>query len=142
MSTKNNSEYFFKFLEKTYNETFSLLSFARDYFNSCGRVEKAHLYGQQNIAYTLAMSSITVRLTSSLGWLIACKAVQAGEITLQDMQKEEFRMQEFDIKINPGDPVFSHLSKPMRDMLEQSEMLYQRVSRMERAIHKCIEESV
>lgn len=131
MNNKNN----FIFLEKTYKETVNMLQISRDYFVANGQRERNALGIQQSVLYTLAMSAITTQLTSTMGWLLACKAVQEGDISIEDLSKEKFRLQQCSLTIDCSDPVYAHLSSPILNMLQKSESLYKRVMRLEQSIN-------
>lgn len=124
----------FRFLEKSYDENLNLLVFARDYFNGNSDKEKSLLSQEDKLIYTLAMSTITTQLTSTLSWLMVCRAVQSGELELEDVKNEDFRMPEFDFGFDDSSSKYSRLNDTMKELLKRSSSLYNRIKRMENSI--------
>lgn len=130
----NNSDNLFNFLKKSYDEAINLTAFSRDYFNARGRLDKMKLSKEESIIYTLAMSTITTQLTSVLGWLLMCRAVQEGEVKMEDLRNEDFRMPEFELGVDDPSSCFANLQPPVSEILKKSSSLYNRVKRMEQSI--------
>ncbi len=130
----------FKFLEKSYDETVTLLTMSRDYFEQRGRIDKMHLNGEESIIYTLAMSTITTQLTSAMGWLMMCRALQNGEIKIDDLKSDDFRMPDFQLTYEEGDSCFDGLNQPVKEMLKRSSAIYNRIKRMETSIYEKLSE--
>lgn len=128
-----NTRNVFKFLEKTYDETFSLLVFARDYFTAKSALDKSKLSPHDSCVYSLAMSVITTQLTSCLAWLLLCRAVQNGEVGVDVLKNEQYKMPEFDVEINETNSGFSSLNPIVREMLSRSSRIYKRVKRISRS---------
>ena len=112
----------------------ALLIFSRDYFEQNGKTDKILLSKDDSIAYTLAMSTITTQLTSVTGWLLMCRAVQEGEVAIDDLADEDFRMPEFNLNVDASDSCFANLNKTVKDLLRRSCSLYNRIKRMENSI--------
>lgn len=130
-----NSDNLFNFLSKSYNEAVYLITFSRNYFTERGKADKLNLSREDSLVYTLAMSTITTQLSSVLSWLLVCRAVQEGEVKLNDLKSEDFRMPEFDLNID-DDSCFSSLNGTVREMLKRSSSLYNRIKRMENSIQE------
>ncbi len=132
----------FRFLEKSYKETITLLIFSRDYFENKGRIDKLQLSREDSIAYTLAMSTVTTQLTSVLGWLLMCKAVEQGELTLEDIRRDEFRMAEFEAEYSHNDSIYATLNETVHQLLQKSSLLHSRIKRMENSIMSDLEKNI
>lgn len=130
----SSSHNLFNFLKKSYNEAVYLLTYSRDYFAAKGREDKLKLSREDSIAYTLAMSTITTQLSSVLSWLLMCRAVQEGEVKIEDLNNEDFKMPEFDLGLDDNS-CFSGLNDTIKEMLTRSSSLYNRIKRMENQIH-------
>jgi hypothetical protein len=130
----NNSKNIFKFLEKSYKENVYLLNIARDYFSPNGGINKLNLTREESLIYTLAMSTITSQLTSSFSWLLICRAIQNGEVKIEDLQNENFRMPEFDLIFKDEYERFAILNDTVKALLNRSSELYKRVKRVENSI--------
>ena len=133
---KNNGREIFRFLQKSYDEAFELLVSSRDYFSDRGKTDKMLLSKEDQLVYTLAVSTITTQLTSVMSWLLLCKAVEQGEISRKQLRSGSFEMPEFNLGINEKDSCFSILNKKTREFLSKSCNLYNRMKRMESSIRE------
>ncbi len=132
----------FRFLQKSYDEAFELLIYAHDYLSREGRNDKILLSKEEQLTYTLAASTITTQLTSVMSWLLTCKAVEAGEITSEQIENTDFNMPEFNLGIYETDSCFATLSTRMKDLFSKSSSLYNRVKRLETSIKRQLVEVV
>lgn len=132
----------FRFLQKSYDEAFSLLVFTRDYFAVHGRTDKLLLPREEQLVYTLTLSTITTQLTSVMSWLLLCKAVEAGEISAQEMDCESFKMPVFTPEVSYDDSCFAVLNQTSKDLLYKSYSLYNRIKRMEESVREHLMEEV
>lgn len=130
----------FRFTKNSYNEALSLLIFSRDYFNQKGRIDKLNLSGEDSIIYTIAMSTITTQLTSSISWLLMCKAVEKGEISIDELKSDDFCMPEYESHLDLDNSCFSVLNETVLDLLTKSSNMYNRIKRMENSVRKMLEE--
>ena len=141
MSEMTINKEIFKFLDKSYREALSLTRTSRDYYNSKGRIDKMKLSFDQSLAYTMAMSTITAKLTSSLGWLLVCKALENGEVSFHEINPDVYKLQQFDTLASYDDPRYTTLPENVQDMLKKSHFLYERMQRMEKSIIGSLESS-
>ena len=128
----------FTFLKSNYDETLSLLIQSRDYFQQQGMVDRSTLDPKDSLAYMMVMSTITSQLTGVFSWLLVCKALQDGEITLEDAVREEFRLLEIDTILDENDPVYSMLNEQVAHLLRESTRLYLRIQRIENSFVQSI----
>jgi len=126
----------FRFLKTSYDEALLLLVLSRDYFAIQGRKDKQKLSKDQQLIYTLASSTITTQLTSVMSWLLLCRAMQEGELTLEQLQEEKFAMPEINPGVTESDSCFSTLSAPVKELLAKSSNLYNRMKRMESSVRE------
>jgi regulator of CtrA degradation len=136
ISEQNNV---FKFTQKSYNETLSLLSFSRDYFSTNGRLDKLNLSSEDSILYTIAMSKITTQLTGVLSWLLMCKAIESGEVKIQELSKEDFSMPATAEQIKIDNSRFINLNSTVKELLKKSSNIYNRIKRLENSVHEMME---
>jgi regulator of CtrA degradation len=132
----------FRFLQKSYDEAFSLLVFSRDYFAVHGKTDKLLLPKDQQLIYTLTLSTITTQLTSVMSWLLLCKAVENGEISSQQMHEDDFSMPVFAPSLDCNDSCFAILTQTAQELLQKSHGLYTRVKRMEEPVREHLLETV
>lgn len=125
----------FTFLQKSYDETVELLAAVTEYFKRYGKRDRFGLTQHERIVYTVAMSTITVQLTSVLSWLLAQKAVEKGEITAVEARSERYRLQHIEgYTREEEDTVFEILNNPIPQMLKRSAALYGRIKRLEQSM--------
>ena len=126
----------FRFMQRSYDEAFSLLVFARDFFTMHSKTDKPLLPRDQQLIYTLALSTITTQLTSVMAWLLLCKAIENGEVSAKDIDCEDFAVPVFAPDITHNDSCFSVLNATAKEIMEKSHSIYTRVKRMEESVRE------
>lgn len=129
----------FMFTRKSYNEALSLLIFSRDYFNKKGKIDKMNLSMEDSLVYTIAMSTITTQLTSVLGWLLTCRAVENGEVSMSELKSDDFRMPEYESHTDIDNSYFASLNGTVKELLIKSSNMYNRIKRLENSVSKYLE---
>jgi|GEM_PF-4302251 len=124
----------FRFLHKSYDESVALLVQARDYFATQVQAEKSNFSLEQKLAYTFALSTITTQLTSVMGWLMFCKAIERGEVAQDQIKDEDLTMPEFNCAMDEDHSLFGMLNSTTVEIIEKTASLYNRVKRMESPI--------
>jgi regulator of CtrA degradation len=122
----------FMFLKSNYDETVHLLQQCSNYLETHGRRERVSLSLEDLVLYTAATSHITVPLTSVLSWLMAWKAVEAGEISSSELLNSRYRLQDIESLPDEQLTLFVRLPQPIPNLVEASTRLYQRMCRLER----------
>ena len=135
----NDTNNIFMFTRKSYNEALSLLIFSRDYFNKKGKIDKMSLSTEDSIIYTIAMSTITTQLTSVLGWLLTCRAVENGEVSISELKSDDFRMPEYESQTDIDNSYFASLNDTVKELLVKSSNMYNRIKRLENSVSKYLE---
>ncbi|MET0156252.1 MAG: DUF1465 family protein [Rickettsiales bacterium] len=128
------SEGRFVFLQKNYDETLALLQQCGNYLEYRGKYERIAMDVEERVLYTIATSHITVQLTSVLSWLMAWKAVEAGEIKRSDLTLEKYRLQDIHPLTADQIDMFKKLAQPVPSLIEASGMLYMRMRRLEKTM--------
>lgn len=124
----------FVFLQRNYDETLSLLQQCGNYLEYRGKYERIAMDIEERVLYTIATSHITVQLTSVLSWLMAWKAVEAGEIDIDELCTEKYRLQEIHPLTDDQIKMFTDLAQPIPNLVQASTMLYMRMRRLERSM--------
>lgn len=124
----------FTFQRKNYDETLKLLMVSQAYFKQYGRKEKALLAPADSLAYNAVMSNIIAKLTSVLSWLTLWRAVQEGEITFEEATGQEYGLHQFECDITQDTPVFSKLSGAIRQIMQDTSNLYDRVQHIDNRV--------
>lgn len=119
------------FFNGTYDETMALLIEARNYiaYHESGDHRKLAPHVRLQISYE--SMRVTSRLTQVMAWLLAQKAVHAGEISQEVAASEEFALSGGEICSDPSGPDNEDLPSGLRSLLERSHRLYMRVHRLD-----------
>ncbi len=119
---------------RVYRETLDLLVEARNY--AAFRLPRERR-GRDDLA-RLKMSCesfrVTARLTQSLAWLLALRAVEAGEISRADWQDDRYRLGGRDVCLDAAGGEDEDLPPGLRDLLRRSLDLYRRLARLDAAV--------
>jgi regulator of CtrA degradation len=119
------------FFSKTYNEAMDLLVEVRDYLAHREPIDRQALTPLDRLHFCCETMRLTARLTQIMAWLLAQRAVFAGEITQQDALAEHDALAELEICM--GDEAGSGAVLPQRllSLLDRSRRLYLRVARLD-----------
>jgi len=119
------------YLNKTYNETMALLIEARNYVAYREPIEQRSLPFHTRLQVSYESLRVTSRLTQVMAWLLASRAVHAGEITTEQLTSEQFALSGGTICSDASGPDNMDLPHGLRSLLFRSHQLYQRVARLE-----------
>jgi len=125
-----------RFLNKSYDESVTLLIYARDYFTTQAKVDRSTFSLEQKLACTFALSTITTQLTSVISWLMFCKALEKGEVVLAQVRSEDLTMPEFTSPMNEEHNLFGALNTETVEIIEKTTSLYSRIRRMEKSVRE------
>lgn len=120
------------FLQKTYDETLQMLEGVTAYFQANGKRDRFNLSAEDRIKYTVAMSVVTIQLTSVMSWLMAWKAVEAEEITPEQALSDKYCLQTVLIEYEHIN--LTQLKAPIPQFLDKSIALYRRIQRLEQSM--------
>lgn len=120
------------FFTRTYDEALDLVKEARAYLSGPGQAAARSMPAEASFGYAAESLRLTTRLTESMSWLLFQRALQEGEITLEESQADECHLQHMDICLT-DEPVCdpSLLPEELNSLLERSERLYQRLLRLD-----------
>ena len=113
-----------------YHETIQLLLQARSYFEGEGQMVEASLQGLHKHHFSMEMSRITLRLSCAMAWLSVQKAICAGEISRAEA-RAEYPLEGQQICLSSDIAAEHILPRGMNELLENTQMLYERVYRLE-----------
>jgi regulator of CtrA degradation len=117
-------------LHKTLDETLALLVRARDYMTYAAPSAQPGLQPAERLQISCEAMRVTARLSHVMAWLLAQKAVQAGEISPM-AAAAAYRLNEDDISLLEGAEVSAAIPEGLCDLLEKSRALYVRVTRLD-----------
>jgi regulator of CtrA degradation len=126
------------FFNRTYDETMSLLLEARNYIAYQETVEQQTLDAEMRLRISYESMRITSRLTQVMAWLLAQKAVHAGEMTAREAASEEYALAGHDVCAEPSGHDDGRLPPGLRSLLVRSHALYMRISRLEEQFRRSV----
>ena len=123
-------------LRKTLDETLALLVQARDYMSYAVPAHQPDLLPAERLQISCEAMRVTARLSHVMAWLLAQKAVQAGEIS-PVVAAAAYRLTEDDqCLLEGGAERTAALPEGLRDLLEKSRALYVRVTRLDALVQR------
>lgn len=125
------------FLERTFEETLSLMVEARNYLTQVGGKPAGTADGMRVSCESLRVTS---RLVQVMAWLMQHKAVDAGEITLAEALSEERRLGGHGVCTDASWHADQALPRGLRDLLDRSHSLFRRIERLEAQIERAVED--
>ncbi len=119
------------FFDRTYDEAMVLLREARDYNLQRVPSERDRLGPEDRLRLACETMRVTTRLGQVMAWLLAQKAVHAGEMSRQDMTAAEHRLAARAVCLNDRPELSAGLPPGLQSLLERSHDLYVRVLRLD-----------
>ena len=119
------------FFDKTYNETLDLLQEARNYIAFQCPMESRNLVPLARLLVSQETMRISCRLTQVMAWLLAQRAVQAGEISEHRALTDEFSLGATQICLDDRWLADERLPAALRRLMQRSLDVYCRVQRLE-----------
>ncbi|MCZ6447809.1 MAG: DUF1465 family protein [Alphaproteobacteria bacterium] len=119
------------FFSKTYDEATGLLMEARDYLATEEHVDRAGLGLGDRLRLTCETIRLTARLTHIMAWLLARRAVFAGELTPVEATCPPYLLARNET-LADGDPTaYENLPEILSELMDRSHRLYIRVARLD-----------
>ena len=114
---------------KTYDEALGLLVAARDYVALSERPHKSRPEIAERLRLCCETMRMTARLTQIMAWLMAQKAIHAGEMTQDELAQTQEPLADIRICMDPGQ--IEGLPRPLIGLLQRSHSLYLRIARLD-----------
>ena len=131
-----------RFFGKTYDETMSLLLASRDYLAAAQPGDAVGLKPIDRLRVNCEAMRLTTRLTQIMAWLLAQRAVFAGEMGRPQAASDEFRLAADTVCMAEGDVASNVMPVRLRELLDQSRRLYVRVARLDELSRRAAAEGV
>lgn len=125
-----------------YEEALALVVEARDYVAYRSDIDQKRLAPGIRLQASFESLRMTARLTQVMAWLLAQKALYAGEITLAEMASDQFALGGEHICCDNNAANNSDLPGRLRGLLDRSHRLYQRVARLDRQVRRAANPSM
>lgn len=122
-------------LKSTYRETLDLMVETRNYLAYNGRAERVGLDQLDRLKTSCEAFRVTSRLTQVMAWLMAQRAVQAGEISL-DEAITQFALNADDVCLDESLHSDEAIPRGLRSLMDRSHQLYCRISRLEEMVRQ------
>lgn len=126
------------FFNRTYDETMSLLIEARNYIAYHEASDQRRLPPHVRLQVSYESMRVTSRLTQVMAWLLAQKAVHAGELTTEQLASDDFALSGGEVCSDPSGPDNMNLPTGLRGLLDRSHRLYIRVSRLDEQVRRSV----
>jgi regulator of CtrA degradation len=124
------------FFGKTYGEAMSLLLEARDYLTYAEPMDRDVLSPLDRLRLCCETMRLTARLTEIMAWLLAQRAVHAGEMSQEEALGQQRALAEFEVCINELDPADTAMPRGLVSLLARSRALYIRVARLDELVRR------
>ncbi|MFV3073098.1 DUF1465 family protein [Niveispirillum fermenti] len=124
------------FFNRTYDETMSLLLEARNYVAYQEAADQRSLPPAVRLQASYESMRVTSRLTQVMAWILAQKAVHAGELTQEQAVGDDYALSGGHICSDPSGPDNLALPPALRSLLQRSHGLYMRTSRLEDMVRR------
>lgn len=124
------------FFSGPYDEAMALVMEARGYAARMVGPEARRLEPGSRLQASFESMRVTSRLTQVMAWLLAQKAVFAGEITLADLASEQYALSGEEVCLAVGGAADAGLPRQLRSLLDRSHRLYQRVARLDEMVRR------
>lgn len=118
-------------LNKTFDETMGLLTEAKSYHAHNFQKQTDHLVPIDRLGATKESLRITSRLSHTMAWLMAEKAILSGEMGRQEFEEKFRPLSEELICIEEDYDPDLYIPKGLNDLLERSHRLFMRAIRLE-----------
>lgn len=122
------------FFGRTYDDTMGLLLSARHYVANIQPGEFAGIEPGAQLYLNCEALRVTARLAQVMAWLLAQKAVAAGELTVEQAREEAYRLGAHTQCLAETDSVVAASSPKLAELLAQSRRLFERVARLDRQL--------
>ena len=130
------------YFHRTYDETMALLIEARNYAIYHDAIDQRTLTPSARLQVSFEALRVTSRLVQVMAWLLAQKAVHAGELTPEQGAGEEYALSGGTVCSDPAGPENEALPGGLRSLLDRSHRLYVRVSRLDDMVRHDAEPAV
>ncbi len=124
------------FFSKTYDEAMALTVEARDYFARLAPDETRDLGPATGLDYCRESMRLTTQLTQVMAWLLAQRAVHAGEMTLREARSEAYVLSGVERCLEDDRAGRGVLPPGLRSLLRRSTQLFRRVAQLDSMVRR------
>jgi len=117
-----------------FRDGMKLVEETASYLDGPGRKDSKRLERGAALAYATESMRLTTRLMQLASWLLLHRAVNEGEMSLAQANKEKTK-----VKLAPGEPIDANavkaLPEKLRALIERAQKLHDDVRRLDATIH-------
>ncbi|MCF6198526.1 MAG: DUF1465 family protein [Hyphomicrobiaceae bacterium] len=125
--------------KNVFREGMALVEEAAGYLEGPGRTEAKTLEAELSFAYATESMRLTTRLMQLASWLLIRRAVNEGEMTLEQADEEEHKVKLQAIGSLARAKGYEDLPTSMKDLVERSLRFYERILKLDRMIRESSE---
>src|SRR5688572_31214328 len=114
--------------ERTFDEGMELVEECARYLDGRGRDESRALPRKAALVYAGESMRVTTRLMQAASWLLVQRAVQEGDMTVDDATSDRYRLGAREICMGVREEGITELPKKLIELLNRSESLYKRIA--------------
>ena len=126
--------------KNVFREGMALVEEAAAYLEGPGRVEAKNLAPELSFAYATESMRLTTRLMQLASWLLIRRAVNEGEMTMEQAEEQEHKVKLQAIGSLARAKGYEELPEQMQDLVERSLRFYDRILKLDRMIRDNCEE--
>lgn len=116
-----------------YGQGMTLIESVAAYLDGEGRAESAALPRESGLMFASESMRLTTRLMQLASWLLLQRAVNEGEITPDTARAEKAKVNFLLTPLDRGGPGYADLPVRLLAFLDESDRLFERVMRLDRA---------
>ncbi len=120
--------------DRVFSEGMALVERSAAYLDGDGRRESKGLPSQVTVLYATESMRLTTRLLELASWLLIRRALKEGEITPQEAEAKRARVKLQTLGRPAHTKGFEELPKGLRELIEASFMLHDRIVQLDRAM--------
>lgn len=120
--------------DRVFSEGMGLVERAAAYLDGEGRRESKGLPGPVTVLYATESMRLTTRLLELASWLLIRRALKEGEITPEEAEAKRARVKLQTLGRPTHTRGFADLPQGLRDLIEASFMLHDRIVQLDRAM--------
>lgn len=121
--------------KRSYDETLDLMIEARNYMAHRAPHDRRELACIDRLKVSCEAFRVTSRLTQVMAWLMAQRAVEEGELTMEEAC-EQFGLSGHDVCLDESHRDDQTLPRGLRSLLDRSRQLYVRIARLDEMVRR------
>ena len=118
-----------------FRDGMALVEEAADYLDGNGRAEAKNLPRVASLAYATESMRLTTRLMQMASWLLLQRAVNEGEMTVEQAGQEKNKVRLHGLSSAKDGPGWNELPERLRELIEQSLRLQKRIRHFDGLIY-------